>query len=114
MKVNIKNAISRFYPNPSFEQVYFEAVANAIDAGATHVSILVEIEAFDHPDTLSITITDDGDGFTDRNFDKFCSLLEVDNAEHRGLGRLVYLAYFNEIRVASRYEEKQRTFTVIP
>lgn len=113
MRAGIRNAVSRFYPNPSFEQVRFEAVANAVDAGATHVSILVKIAAFDKVDTLSITIADNGEGFTDRNFEKFCSSLEVDNAEHEGLGRLVFLAYFDEIRVISHYANHERSFVFI-
>jgi len=111
MKINSKNAVSHFFPNPCFEQVYFEAVANAIYAGATEISILIKIKAFDQADTLSLTITDNGEGFVDKNFEKFSSLLEVDSPEQKGLGRLVFLEYFNKVRVVSRYGgTKQRTF----
>jgi hypothetical protein len=39
MKININNAIATFFSNPSYEQIYFEAVANALDAGADEISI---------------------------------------------------------------------------
>ena len=110
MKINLTNAISHFYPNPCFEQVYFEAIANALDANALNITVKIKIAAFDQPETLSVTITDDGDGFTKPRFDKFSRLLEVDNAAHKGLGRLVYLAYFKEVAVISHYNGKTRTF----
>lgn len=108
MKINLKKAVKTFYSNPSFEQIYLEAFANAIDAGANKVSIVVEIDAYEKPDTLQITITDNGCGFTDENFRKFSQLLEADGNDHKGLGRLVYLAYFNEVTIESFFEEKRR------
>ena len=111
MKINSKKAISHFFPNPCFEQIYFEAVANAIYAGASEISILIAIKGFDQADTLSLTIADNGCGFVDKNFEKFSRLLEVDSPEHKGLGRLVFLEYFNEVRIVSKYDNtKQRTF----
>ena len=35
MDFNLKNAIQKFHPSPSFEMIYFEAVANSLDAGAS-------------------------------------------------------------------------------
>ena len=111
MKINSKNAVSHFFPNPCFEQVYFEAVANAIYAGASEISILIKIKAFDQADTLTLAITDNGSGFIDKNFEKFSRLLEVDSPEHKGLGRLIFLEYFDEVRIVSRYNgTKQRVF----
>ena len=43
MRINIKNAIKLFFSNPSLEMVYFEAIANAIDAGASHIKITITI-----------------------------------------------------------------------
>ncbi|MBN2703701.1 MAG: sensor histidine kinase, partial [Pontiellaceae bacterium] len=77
------------------------AIANAIDQGADTVSVKIYIESFDKPDTLRIVISDNGFGFTDENFSKFTKLLEVEQVDHKGLGRLVYLAYFDEIHVTS-------------
>ena len=32
MKANLSNVAKHFFPNPSLEMVYFEAIANSIDA----------------------------------------------------------------------------------
>jgi Histidine kinase-, DNA gyrase B-, and HSP90-like ATPase len=111
MKINLKQAISTFHPNPSYEQVYFEAVANALDAGADEISISIKIDDFASVKTLELVIKDNGEGFSERNFKKFSSLLEVENNNHKGLGRLVYLVYFDEVKITSFYEEsKKREF----
>ncbi len=112
MEINLKKAIKEFYPisSSSLEMVYYEAVANAIDAGATEIIIDIEIESYNKHETLAITIEDNGKGFTDENFLKFSRLLETDQAFHKGLGRLVYLHYFKNIEVVSFYENKKRTF----
>ncbi len=110
MRIELNNAISTFHPNPSHEQVYFEAVANALDAGADEISIQISIDGYDLPETLELTIQDNGDGFTDKNFEKFSRLMKVDSRDHKGLGRLIYLAYFGEISVESWYGKSQRRF----
>ncbi len=111
MKINLSKAVSTFYPNPAYEQVYFEAVANALDAGADEISIEIKIAAFDAPDTLELAIKDNGRGFIDKSFEKFSRLLEVETTDHKGLGRLVYLAYFNQVKIESFYEDsKKREF----
>ena len=64
----------------------------------------VYIDSFDQQETLSVEIIDNGDGFTDERYEKFCELLKVDEETHQGVGRLVYLCYFNKITVASQYD----------
>lgn len=91
--------------------VYFEALANAFDAGATKVSVRIDIHAFDKPDTLKVTITDNGDGFTDENFDRFRTVLKPRDKFHKGIGRLVFLNYFDCVEITSAWDGKQRNFT---
>lgn len=111
MKVDLKKASVWLYPKPSLGLIYQEAVANAIDAGATKISILIKIESFEKPKSLSMVIEDNGCGFTDKNFHKFSELLCADSLDHKGMGRMVYLRYFQKIRVASVYENsKLRSF----
>ncbi len=110
MNVNLSNAISHFYPNPSYEQVYLEAVANAFDAGATKINIEISIKAFNHPDTLRVKISDNGEGFTEDNFRRFSYLLETANEDHKGLGRLVFLVYFRKVEVESIYAGNEKRF----
>lgn len=110
MKIATNNASKLFFPNTSLEFVYFEAIANSIDAGAKHISINIEISSFTEVESLKITITDDGEGFNDRNFEKFNKVLAVDDDKHKGIGRLVYLNYFQNIHIESKYGKRLRKF----
>lgn len=111
MDIETAGAIKLFFPNPSLTLVYFEALANALDAGATEVSIDIDIQAFDKPETLKITVSDNGDGFTDDNFERFRKLLRPRDKFHKGIGRLVFLNYFNRVDVSSCRDNWRRAFT---
>lgn len=110
MDIETTGAIKLFFPNPALTLVYFEALANALDAGATEVSIDINIQAFDKPDTLKITISDNGDGFTDENFERFRKLLRPRDKFHKGIGRLVFLNYFKRVEVTSTRDKWRRNF----
>ena len=110
MDVNVSNAIKLFFSNTSLEMVYFEAIANAIDANATKIDISIKIESYSSPETLTVTIKDNGNGFTDKNFAKFSKLLEIEEESHKGIGRLVFLNYFKKVDIQSTYDNKKRTF----
>ncbi|HRI68840.1 MAG TPA: ATP-binding protein, partial [Polyangium sp.] len=84
--------------------VFNEAVANAFDAKADRISIHIVAEP------LSITITDNGEGFTDERFERFSRLMEPKDTQHQGLGRLVYLHYFSRVSVHSSFAGKKRSF----
>jgi hypothetical protein len=113
MKINIREAIKLFFKSPSLENVFTEAIHNSIDANATKIDVAISIEALDKAKTLSLKITDNGEGFTKERYGKFCELMNVekDDDTHKGVGRLVYLYYFDKIKVLSKYNKKQRTFT---
>src|SRR5579884_2662546 len=110
MEIEIHNAVELFFPNPTFQQIYFEAVANALDAGANDILINVRLRSFSKPQSLSIEIVDNGEGFTDSRFDRFSKLLLTEDAYHKGLGRLVFLRYFQSIEIDSHYAEGHRYF----
>jgi hypothetical protein len=110
MEVNVLNARKQFFGQSALEWVYIEAVANALDAHATEISIDIDITGFTKPESLRVTIKDNGEGFTDQRFEKFSRLLEVDDLKHKGLGRLVYLNYFKRVDVESFFKGKKRTF----
>jgi len=111
MKVNLGQAVKMFFSNSSLEMVYFEAIANALDAEATDIKIIIRVAALSEPNTLKIEISDNGVGFTDERYKKFSNLFDVDETSHKGLGRLVYLCYFNEVNVTSYYRgTKKRMF----
>ncbi len=110
MKVNISRAAELFFPNPSLESVFFEATANSIDAGATKIDITIKIEEFTKVDTLSVTVTDNGTGFTEDNFYNFSNLLASKREDHKGIGRLVFMRYFGDVSVRSSFDGQLRTF----
>lgn len=110
MDMETSNAIKLFFPNPSLVQVFFESVANSLDAGASQIAIKLEIQAFTAPETLKITITDNGNGFTDESFERFKRLLKPQDSFHKGLGRLVFLNYFGRIEVDSTWGKSRRAF----
>ena len=67
MEVNLSRAIDFFYPSSSsLELVYFEAIANAIDAGANNIQISIAVDSYSKPESLTIVISDNGVGFKQR------------------------------------------------
>lgn len=104
MDVNVKRAVKMFFSKSSFEMIYFESFANALDAGATEFNISVAMPKESDWLNMTLEISDNGVGFTDERFGKFKRLLDVDEKTHKGLGRLVYLCYFDKVRVESVYE----------
>jgi hypothetical protein len=111
MKINVKQAVKFFFQNPSLDMVFKEAIANSLDANASHIEISVFIESFEKQESLRIEVADDGEGFTDARYEKFCELMKVDEETHKGIGRLVYLSYFKKIDVCSFYKNKCRKFS---
>ncbi len=109
MEVNLKQAISMFFSQSSFDMVYLEAVANALDAGASNIKIHFSASTLSNEKSFKLVISDNGIGFTDERYKKFCRLLDVDKDDkaHRGLGRLVYLFYFDKVKVSSYYNDNK-------
>lgn len=59
MEINLGKAIDFFYPtSSSLELVYFEAIANAIDAGADKIHVIISVDAYSKPESLTLKITD--------------------------------------------------------
>lgn len=108
MEVNINQAVKYFFSNSSFDMVYIEAVANALDAQASKIEISVNLPDKKQLINLNLRIKDNGVGFDDVRFSKFSKLLDVEEKTHKGLGRLVYLTYFDSIRVNSIYENTHK------
>ena len=113
MEVNVQKAVKMFFSNSSFEMIYNEAFANALDAGANEIRIKISLPDPTQLQNLQLTISDNGVGFDDFRFGKFSKLFDVEEQSHKGLGRLVYLCYFERVYVESTYNEgtKKRTFT---
>ena len=112
MDIETSYALKLFFPNSSFVQIFYEAIANAIDANADEIKVHISADGnIRSPKYLEISISDNGDGFTDERFERFRRLKEPQDPYHKGLGRLVFLNYFAEVLVTSVYDGKRRTFT---
>ncbi|UQB69180.1 ATP-binding protein [Epilithonimonas zeae] len=112
MKVKLGQAVKMFFGSSSLEMVYFEAISNALDAEATEINLNISIDAISRAETLQIVIIDNGLGFDDWRYKKFSNLFDVEESSHKGLGRLVYLCYFEEVAVTSVFDKtKERVFT---
>lgn len=108
MKVKLSQAVKMFFTNSSLEMIYFEAIANALDAGATEINIKIVMNNKSTLSSLKITIEDNGIGFTNDRYKKFVKLFDVDENSHKGLGRLVYRFYFDNLKVVSNFEKTKR------
>lgn len=105
MKVKLGQAVKTFFGNSSLEMVFLEAIANSLDADSTKIEINIKAKSYSESDSLEVTIDDNGIGFTDERYIKFSNLLDVEETSHKGLGRLVYLCYFNDVKINSYYNE---------
>jgi len=83
MKVKPKNAANLLFSSTSLEYVYFEAIANSIDAGASQVTIAIQISSFTEPEALRISISDNGKGFDETNFNRFRAPRIISNLQGR-------------------------------
>lgn len=106
MDVNVKRAVKMFFSKSSFEMIYFEAFANAIDAEATEFNIRIELPEPSDWRNMTLELYDNGVGFTEERFGKFNRLLDVEERTHKGLGRLVYLCYFDKVYVESVFSPR--------
>ena len=111
MRIRSDQAVALFFPSTSMKFVYYEAIANSIDAGADHIVINISLTSFTEPETLEIDIIDNGNGFTDERFERFNHALDKSDEQHKGIGRFVFLKYFDKIEIESRYGESKRVFT---
>lgn len=110
MDILAEKASNLFFPKTSLLFVYFEAVANSLDAGASKIDIEISIQKFNDVGSLSIKISDNGKGFDNENYKRFTEILNTADKAHKGIGRLVFLQYFNIVRISSRYGDKERNF----
>ena len=109
MQVDLKTYLDRNFKSSSLGLVYFELLANALDAGAENVSIDIKYED-GKADSLEVIIADDGEGIDDLGFGRFCVLLQGRDFAHKGVGRIVTLPYFDNVTYVSYFEDKRREF----
>jgi Histidine kinase-, DNA gyrase B-, and HSP90-like ATPase len=125
-KINLKKFIAEHYKGGvNARDVIREALTNSIHAGARLVD--VDLNFSDAPAELftsgddrqvlkQITITDDGEGFTDDNlqyFDEICTS-HKDSIGGKGVGRLAFLKYANNVEIRSQLPKQLVRFAYTP
>ena len=112
MDIKLVSAIQHWFSKSSYDMVYLEAVANALDANATQINIRFSAPSESDYSHFHLEIEDNGVGFTNERYERFRSLMDVDDQDiaHRGLGRLVYLFYFTKVHIESRFPDRKREF----
>ncbi len=108
MEVKLSQAVKMFFGQSSLEKVYIEAIANSLDAKATEINIDIYAKSYKDIKTLVLAIKDNGIGFTEKRYKKFCRLFDVEENSHKGLGRLVYPCYFDSIEIESIFNKTQK------
>ena len=110
MEIEISQAIKTFFSNTSLRMVFCEAIANSLDANAKNIYINISIEDFNTPSSLVLKINDDGHGFRSDGLDRFSKLLKPKDALHKGIGRLVFLEYFDKVNIESHWDNTKIEF----
>lgn len=111
--IDLENFASQFYKNVNAYTVIREAVVNSIHAKANEIKIYLEY-ALDvlgkRTHLSSITIEDNGEGFTKENleaFNKVCTRhKELIGLSGKGVGRISYLKYAKYIEIESLADEE--------
>lgn len=123
MKANISGRLSKLRNIKSYNEALLEAVANSIQScaisGVKNAEITVEVRLKTQAEPTrkgssknyyypieSISITDNGEGFTDENFESF-GMMDTDQKADRfgckGIGRFLWLKAFQKVTVDSIY-----------
>ncbi|GAB7532701.1 ATP-binding protein [Pseudomonas sp. 3A(2025)] len=125
-QLNLKKFMAEHYKGGvTVRDVLREALTNAIHAGASKVYVNLNFfekngELFQDTDERKfleqITITDDGEGFTSANlqyFDEICTS-HKDSIGGKGVGRLAFLKYANQVEIQSQLQDERVEFSYTP
>jgi len=124
-EADIKDVVRNYdlKPNEGFLFCLFEAVSNSLYCCRENNNINIAVhlrrtyranEVVKDADNFvrSFSVTDNGAGFTDENFDKFTRKIYKTNHEGgKGLGRIAFLKVFDSVRIESTYWEGNAFFT---
>lgn len=109
LTVNIENYVKRL-KDIDFLQPLFEAIVNSLDADATNIKVKFDTE-FDEDKKVNFvtgfSITDDGDGFNEKNTDTFFEMMQMDKQKGKlGSGRFIWLKVFDKVIINSKSSNK--------
>ena len=117
MRINIKrmvNNLKRVTPL----KVLQEAIVNSIHANATKIEVSIkygnQLVEDSSPPIQSVTVTDNGDGFTKKNRDSFCEYGTEEKIKIgcKGVGRISFLRIFNNVKIKSFLKEEKKLITI--
>lgn len=125
-KINLRKFIAEHYKGGvSARDVIREALTNSIHAGGKHISVDLHFSEKQQELTLgteerrvleTITIVDDGEGFTSDNlnfFDEVCTD-HKDSIGGKGVGRLAFLKYAKTVKIRSQLSGELVEFDYTP
>lgn len=123
-RINLKKFIAEHYKGGvTARDVIREGITNSIHAGANEISVDLWFEkksglfGDDIRNVLDrITISDNGEGFTQDNlnyFDEICTG-HKDDIGGKGVGRLAFLKYANRVEIRSQLSENLVEFRYTP
>jgi hypothetical protein len=116
MKINYEGFATHIYKNVSVNDVLKEAIMNSVHANATEINIDLLYQNSntlfgdgDLGNLLSISILDNGDGFTEENELSFLELYtkHKSNIGGKGIGRVSYLNLAKKVKLESVSKEKK-------
>ncbi len=103
--------VEQFFKGVNFSQVLLEAVANSMDSNATDIEIFITSNGQIRNDvSVKIAVKDNGNGFSAEGFERFRSIKKPKDEKHKGMGRLAFLQYFDNVNISSVCEGKKRDF----
>ncbi len=95
----------------SLMNVYYEAVANALDAGANRIQLNIYLKKPNATTIIdALEFIDNGIGFTQANIDSYSEAAKPRDSNHKGLGRFASFMYFKKHHIESQTGNKKVSF----
>lgn len=95
--------------------VFYELVANSLDAGAKHIQVRILRTDKDVTVGSYVEVQDDGHGILETDLDKIVNAMKPGDSMHKGLGRFVAVKCFGSVSYVSVASDgKKRSFEIRP
>ena len=119
IQVEIEDIVRNIGKNIGFLQPAYEAIVNSLEANATEISIeffqdnQVQMDGCDGK-LNSFVITDNGDGFNDKNIKSFKKLWSAHKIEMgcKGSGRFTWLNVFKDVCIKSELAASKQSIEI--
>lgn len=115
VRAEIKDVVSNISKNVVFLQPLYEAIINSLEAKATRITIVLysETGTTQYGRINGFDITDNGEGFTEKNIQGFNTLWTNNKREMgcKGSGRFTWLSVFEKIGVTSCISSEKKRIT---